>query len=178
MVKVFFDTEFTGLHQNTSLISMGLVSENGDTFYAEFNDYKEEQCDDWIKKNVIANLKYRHKPSFIFNDGSEELTMRGNTNDIRDQLEHWLKDVGSVELWSDCLAYDFVLFNELWGGAFKVPSNVYYIPFDICTMFKIKYIDPDISREAFSGMTEESDKHNALWDARVIKACYDRLEKI
>jgi hypothetical protein len=37
--KVFFNTEFTGLHQNTTLISIGLVSECGKTFYAELTDY-------------------------------------------------------------------------------------------------------------------------------------------
>ena len=38
-MKVFFDTEFTGLHQNTTLLSIGLVAENGRSFYAEFMDY-------------------------------------------------------------------------------------------------------------------------------------------
>jgi len=37
--KIFFDTEFTGLHQNTTLISIGLISECGKTFYAELTDY-------------------------------------------------------------------------------------------------------------------------------------------
>ena len=37
--KVFFDMEFTGLHKNTTLISIGLVSECGKKYYAEFNDY-------------------------------------------------------------------------------------------------------------------------------------------
>lgn len=35
MRKIFFDTEFTGLHQNTTLISIGLVSDEGERFYAE-----------------------------------------------------------------------------------------------------------------------------------------------
>ena len=30
-MKIFFDTEFTGLHKNTTLISIGLVDENGRT---------------------------------------------------------------------------------------------------------------------------------------------------
>jgi uncharacterized protein YprB with RNaseH-like and TPR domain len=30
----YFDTEFTGLHQNTTLISIGLIADTGDT-YAE-----------------------------------------------------------------------------------------------------------------------------------------------
>jgi hypothetical protein len=80
-----------------------------------------------------------------------------------------------VEIWSDCLAYDWVLFNQLWGHAFNIPKNVYYIPFDICTLFKIKGIDPDINREEFAEIQEKPEKHNALWDAKVIKACYEKL---
>jgi hypothetical protein len=79
-------------------------------------------------------------------------------------------------MWSDCLAYDWVLFCQLWGGAFGVPKNIYYIPFDICTLFKEKGIDPDINREEFAGLVAgEHDKHNALWDAKVIKKCYEKL---
>ena len=33
-MKIFFDTEFTGLHQHTTLISIGLVDEVGISFYA------------------------------------------------------------------------------------------------------------------------------------------------
>ena len=36
---VFFDTEFTGLHDNPKLISIGLISEDGaHQFYAELSD--------------------------------------------------------------------------------------------------------------------------------------------
>ena len=58
-MKIFFDTEFTGLHKNTTLISIGLFDENGRNFYAEFNDYDESQCDDWIQDNVIKYLAYQ-----------------------------------------------------------------------------------------------------------------------
>lgn len=56
MRKIFFDTEFTGLHQNTTLVSIGLVSDEGERFYAELTDYDETQCDDWITKNVLDHL--------------------------------------------------------------------------------------------------------------------------
>jgi len=39
----------------------------------------------------------------------------------------------------------------------------------------MKGIDTDISREEFSEMTENSEKHNALWDAKVIKKCFHKL---
>ena len=58
----------------------------------------------------------------------------------------------------------------------KIPKNIYYIPLDICTLFKVKGIDPDISREEFSGVNSKN-KHNSLFDAKVIKLCYEKLIK-
>lgn len=194
MTKVFFDTEFTGLHQNTTLISIGLISECGKTFYAELTDYDKSQCDDWIKKNVIKNLTitkeidesldawedYKHKEAILF---------KGKLEYLKGALENWLNQFEQVEIWSDCLSYDWVLFNQIFGHAFNIPKNVYYIPFDICTVFKIKGIDPDISREEFinienqkiDGKYPESlddiKKHNALYDAKIIKLCYEKLIK-
>ena len=54
-MKIFFDTEFTGLHKDTTLISIGLVSQDGKQFYAEFTDYDGKQVGDWIQENVIRN---------------------------------------------------------------------------------------------------------------------------
>ena len=45
-MKIFFDTEFTGLHKNTTLISIGCIDEAGRTFYAEFIDYDRSQYDE------------------------------------------------------------------------------------------------------------------------------------
>lgn len=177
--KIFFDTEFTGLHQGTTLISLGAISECGKTFYAEFTDYDIDQLDDWLWENVITKLTLKDYPEsgIILGENGKSIEMKGNTNLIKEQLEIWLLQFEEVEMWSDWLSYDWVLFNQIWGHAFNIPKNVYYIPFDICTVFKIKGIDPNISREKF-GCGEvyfEMPKHNALWDARVIKMCYEKL---
>lgn len=173
--KIFFDTEFTGLHKNTTLISIGLVSDCGKTFYAEFNDYDFKQVDDWLKENVINNLKYNGLFQKL-EQTEESISYKSTTENIREKLKTWLEQFGEVEIWSDCLSYDWVLFCDLFGHAFDIPSNVYYIPFDICTLFYMKGIDPDTSREAFAEMQEGSQKHNALWDAKVIKGCYLKME--
>ena len=161
-MKVFFDTEFTGLHANTTLMSIGLVDEDGRTFYAELNDYDKSQVDEWLENNVVANF-------------TGDNTM--NMQQLKLELTEWLAVYDSVEVWSDCLAYDWVLFNSIFGTAFDIPKNVYYIPFDICTMMKLKGVDPDINREeyAFDAVPETAQKHNALWDAQVIRACYKNL---
>ena len=62
-------------------------------------------------------------------------------------------------------------------------EKIINIPFYICTLFKIKGIDTDISREMFASNISSLDvdnlmqdlKHNALWDARVIRMCYDKM---
>lgn len=161
-IKVFFDTEFTGLYQATSLISIGMVADDGRTLYAELDNYEPGQgyITDWIKENVIANLTGE-------NVVSREVLAK--------QVTEFLAPYESVEIWSDCLAYDWVLFCQIFGGAFSIPKNIYYIPFDICTLMKIKGVDPDINREEFANMT--GIKHNALHDAKVIKKCFEILSK-
>lgn len=160
MKRIFFDTEFTGLHAGTTLISIGCISETGEEFYAEANDYAVDQVNDWLRQNVVAHLG---------TDG-----FQGTRAEIAVELTKWLERVasgGQVEMWSDVLAYDWMLFCELWGGATNLPKCVYYIPFDLGTLLKVAGIDPDISREDFADMKTGALKHNALWDARVIREC-------
>lgn len=61
-MKLFFDTEFAGLRKDTTLISIGIVSEDGRKFYAELTDYNENQCNKWINQNVVKNLHLPHIP--------------------------------------------------------------------------------------------------------------------
>ena len=205
-MKIFYDSEFTGLHQNTTLISIGFYAEDSRTFYAEFNDYDQSQVDDWIRKNVIDNLRY--KPP---DPGEDEyytrskhtenipltkfwnIRMRGNTKQIKKELLKWFRQFDIIEIWSDLLPYDWVLFVKLIAeyknGYPHLPSNVYYIPFDICTLFKLKNINPDIDREKFVVDNLEikndkilkeffNNKHISLWDSYIIKCCYEILIKI
>lgn len=171
-MRVYFDTEFTGLRQRTTLISIGAISDEGQEFYAELTDYDRSQVDGWLEKNVIAHLRLKGKGAPAMIGVNHE--MRGTREQVALALRWWLGQWKHVEMWSDCYAYDWVLFCELFGGAFGVPKNVYYIPFDLSTLLMVKGVDPDVNREAFAGM--EGDKHNALHDARVIRACVHRLE--
>ncbi len=199
MTRIFLDFEFTGLHQETTPISLGIISDCEKTFYAEFSDYKRRQVDHWIEENVIKKLRFpqpfgekaehyiasRAKNNPVGNDiyAGYSVELYGNKSDIRKELERWLKQFDRVEVWGDCLAYDWMLFCQIFGHAFNIPKNVYYIPFDLCTLLKSRGVDPDINREDFARggeywYTEDQiQKHNALWDAKVIKACVDRIEK-
>ena len=191
-MKIFFDTEFTGLHKNTTLISIGLVTEDGRTFYAEFTDYDKSQVDDWIQERVISKLIFNPSERNDLRPGGGAMigamnsgNYNGTTDFIKKNLSYWLSQFEAVEMWSDHLAYDWVLFCNIFGTAFDIPKNVYYIPFDLSTLLKVYGYDPDINREEFAevqpktfGIESNDRKHNALWDAMVIKECYNKLQSI
>lgn len=184
---MFFDTEFTGLHKNTTLISIGLVSEDNRKFYAELIDYDENQCDKWIKENVVAHL-YK-------TDWNKRQTVYipnyhlGAKQEIGKVLENWFAQFDEVELVSDVCHYDMtLLINELFYNAFSLPKNVCPACYDINQDIAKKY---NISlREAFDKSREDilyqhykeniiqGDKHNALYDAKVIRELYQILNNV
>lgn len=170
--KLFYDSEFTGLHKDTTLISIGIISDTNDVFYAEFNDYDKSQVDDWVQNNVIEELRYNDTEEY-FDVFVDDIYMKNNSKTIITYLRAWLRQFDKIEIWSDCLAYDWVLFCDLFGGALKIPENIYYIPFDICTLFKMKNIDPDIDRKEFTNTSLS--RHNSLDDAIIIQRCYNKL---
>ena len=183
-MNIYFDTEFTGLHKNTTLISIGLISEDDKTFYAELNDYDKSQVDDWIQENVIDNLKYNKKElnEIASVNGNNIFRSRivGNKDEIKEGLNEWLSQFDSVELISDVCHYDMILFIDLFRNAFHIPNNVCPCCYDINQDISIYY---NITlQEAFDKSREEilkennikinGDKHNSLYDAKVIKEIY------
>lgn len=179
-MKLFFDTEFTGLHQTTTLVSLGIVDENGRYFYAEFTDYDKSQINDWLQNNIIDNLQFTTDAKWETN--GDNFVIVGDSKQIKSALTMWLEKYKDeqIEFWSDVYAYDWVLFNGLladYSSGYPVlPQNIYYIPFDLATAFKIKGIDPDISRNDYAGGLNV--QHNALSDATVIKKCYEKVMEI
>ena len=180
-MKIFFDTEFTGLHKNTTLVSLGCVAEDGRTFYAEFTDYDKSQCDGWIKKNVLEFLCLNGL------GGNEDLKgtkVRGSAEMVKNYLKEWLSGFDSVQFVSDVSHYDFVLLIDLFGTAFDLPENVcaacHDINQDIAQHYGISERGAfDKSREEIvaelCSLPIEGVKHNALYDAEVIKAIYQEI---
>ncbi len=185
-MKLFFDTEFTGLHNDTTLISIGIIAENGQKFYAEFADYDESQCDDWIKENVLKHTILGGNDALAARLGEDSNTtvILGSKADIRYELDEWLKQFDSVQFVSDVCHYDFVLLIDIFGTAFDLPKNVLAVCYDINQDIARHYGISD--REAFDksrkdivselcGQQIEGDKHNSLYDAEVIKAIYEEI---
>ena len=182
-MNIYFDTEFTGLHKSTTLISIGLIDENGRTFYAELTDYDKSQVDYWIMENVIEHLiSSKSKNKFVYGASvfGEKTIVIGDKFKVKEELEHWLSVYDEVQLISDVCHYDMVLFIDIFGDAFSIPKNVsavcYDINQDIAKYFGCSNKEAfDISREEIVAKEEikiNGEKHNSLYDAMVIKEIY------
>lgn len=187
-MNLFFDCEFTGLHKQTSLISIGIVAENGKKFYAEFSTYRKNQCNDWIKENVLKHtiLEGNETLAKRLGEDSDTTVVLGSKADIRYELGEWLKQFESVQFVSDVCHYDMVLLIDIWGDAFRIPQNVSEVCHDINQDIAKHYGISE--REAFDKSREDivaelcgefiaGDKHNSLYDAEVIKAIYSEVSE-
>ena len=176
MKKVFFDTEFTQGGQNTTLISIGFVSEDDEHLYLELNDYDQSQITPFLQENVINLL-----------DGNSI-----NSKEASKKIESWFNKVAPgqlIQLVSAGKEIDAVLLYNLWGNVEKgssLKSWVDQLPFqiknkthlDFDTIFLMFGIDPDIDRSEFIDVKINGDRHHSLYDAMVLKECWAKLSKM
>jgi len=123
----------------------------------------------------------------------------GDSGYIRETLREWLERFATVQFVGDVCHYDMTLLCNLFGGAGDLPEHVVPICYDICQDICVRkeavpdeaeywYADMDgmwnafdISREklleCWNIPTPAGEKHNALYDAKVIKAIYDHMRR-
>lgn len=110
---VFFDTEFTELGIDPKLISIGLISEDGErTFYAELSDtYRLADVGDFARAEVLPLLE----------GGDALMTMP----DLTLRLGNWLERFEQpVQLATDSLAWDWPWIQEIFSGEWTWPENL------------------------------------------------------
>ena len=110
---IFFDTEFSDLGVDPRLISIGLVSEDGErTFYAELSDtYKPNDCGEFARLAVLPKL-----------EGGDALM---SLHELGERLVNWLQAFGEpVTLATDSLAWDWPWIHEIFGELGTWPDNL------------------------------------------------------
>jgi hypothetical protein len=193
---IFLDTEFSGLHQSASLLSLALVPDEGLWFYAVFTEVDRDSLSPWHQEHVVPHLELT--PAQLDQLGSGQYH-QGSKKEIVAALQNYLSTFEEVVIWADVPAYDWVLFCELFGGALSLPKNIHYIVRDLATLFEVKGFDVDTDRFAFAwgeaagagsisadGRTEGQAaaktaegllRHNALGDAIAGMICWRKMAK-
>lgn len=149
---IFLDTEFTELGVDPSLISIGLVSESGDEFYAELVDtYLPVECNPFVQETVLPLLQ----------GGDTLMDMR----ELSKRLTAWIKAFEQpVMIATDSLSWDWPWIIEIMGDRDTWPKNLDGKPF----LLSINYLnDYDQFVDAMEkGFTDGLRRHHALDDAK------------
>ncbi|ULH30136.1 3'-5' exoribonuclease [Leptospira weilii] len=175
MKIVFVDCEFTSSHLRTTLISVGLVTLEGKELYIVFNDYDRDQLTRWVEDNVLVHID---KQKAVFT--SEALA-------ILNEFFTEYSQGKPISLISAGKSLDLLLIFQLWHTLYpelKYFSYEKYLPeflnhrkhFDLDTIFYMSGYDPDnIDRVDFVGDKTSFRKHDALYDAHIVRKCFLRL---
>lgn len=126
-MKYFYDTEFIEDGKTIDLISIGIVAEDGRSFYAQNIDCDFSKASEWVKENVLLRL-----PGLSFIQG--EIW----TKHMDNQDANWLRpkvianalrsfcdrDIyGKPEFWGYYSAYDHVALCQLFGTMMDLPKG-------------------------------------------------------
>ncbi len=156
-MKIFYDTEFLEDGKTIELISIGMVTETGKEYYAINDDMPYDRIveDDWIMNNVIAKLGHGRKIP---------------KEQIRDEVEEFIKSAHPAELWAWYGSYDHVALAQLWGKMIDLPSQ--WVP------MWTNDLRQEVLRHApnISLPYQANGLHNALDDAKHLKLRYDYLK--
>lgn len=159
-MKFFYDCEFIEDGMTIDLISIGIVSERGQDFYAVSTEFDPRKANPWVRKNVLDRLP---NPSS---------TMWMSRRQIRDRLHNFMlsEAAGShMELWAWVGGYDHVAFCQLWGDMRALPQGMPRFTHELKQLWE------------FSGSPtlppSSQDKHDALADARDNFARYQLIQK-
>jgi DNA polymerase III epsilon subunit-like protein len=178
MKKIFLDTEFTGLHKLTTLISIALVSEDDKEYYAELIDFDEHQITPFLNKEVLSKLIIGEYDFYQdYNPESNTIRVKGNIDLVKQTLTEYLNKFDDVEIWVQT-PYAWFLFVDLFGGFGYLPKNVFRYPFDLTTAIKLYGINPMESKKDFLPNYDELltyGENNALNDARLNREIFKKL---
>lgn len=143
-MRVFFDFEFieNGREHVMEPISIGMVREDGEEYYAEFSHVKWQYASDWVNENVKPFLTGETKGMWA----------------IAEDIKKFVGD--SPEFWAYFADYDWVLLCQLYGKMIDLPKGWPFYCLDLKQSMHHLGIDRD------SIPVDNGQEHNALDDAR------------
>jgi len=156
-MRIFFDTEFIEDGKTIDLMSIGMIREDGLTYYAVSKDCDLKLASEWVRENVISHLWTGFNP----------IEVTKTREEIKRDILNFCSN--RPEFWADYCSYDWIAFCQLFGKMIDLPRN--YPMY--CNDFEqlINHLKIDKKALAISNTQE----HNALADAIQLKNEYDAV---
>jgi len=157
-MRCFLDTEFTRM--NGLLISLALVAESGQEFYAEASDgWTPGECSEFVVRNVLPHLS-----------GTPEVSLTRAT--FRYALPRWLGALGEPAT----VVYDLRADWRVLGALFDDAPNQFGVHVTLLR-WRDSAMEERFARWMDAWFAENGPRHNALVDARGFRAGVRAVEE-
>jgi hypothetical protein len=177
-MRYFYDCEFLEDGKTVDLISIGVVAEDGRELYLVNRNapWKRIKKHEWLMDNVVPGLPQPHgdwrnhmPKSWVIDFQSPHVREHAAIADMVERflLGDDLETYTDLELWADYGAYDHVALCQLFGPMIALPPGIPMFTHDLQQALRAAGNPP--MPEQDSGL------HNALADARHLKACFEAL---
>lgn len=164
-MKYFIDWEFIEDGKTIDPISVGVVREDGKTFYAVNKECDFTKASDWVKKNVLSPMGVDFLPNNTIRIAESVEKDRKTKAEIRAgllNLTKWDTDIRFIGYYAD---YDWVTTAQLFGTMVGLPKEFPMFCYDV-KQWLMDLGNPTIP------LDYTSDSHHALIDAMNIKSVY------
>jgi hypothetical protein len=154
MTKYFLDTEFIEDGKTIDLVSIGIICDDGRSFYFENSEADLTKANDWVKENVLVHLV-----------GGEVSIPRSI---IRERLINFVNSGETKpEFWAYYADYDWVVLCQLFGTMIDLPNGWPMFCMDI-KQEAVRLGDPTLPAQT-------GNEHHALADAFWNQEAYNYL---
>lgn len=177
-MKYFFDTEFIEHATGIQLVSIGIVCEDGRTFYAESCSFDERLADDWVKKNVLNKLRLQFwtKDTIAWDEKARRTTeVFGSESFIKNSILGWINAVSddkNPEFYAYYASYDWVVFARIFGRLIEKPEHFPMWVIDLKQMMWERGLTKEWKQE---NLPDPEGEHDALVDALWNKKLYQLI---
>ena len=181
MTRIFYDTEFLEDGRTVDLISIGMIREDGSTYYAVVKDddlISRAIAHPWLRENVIPTLPVKilgaDRDGALWEwdkDHIDARCVKGRAG-IAAEVADFILRYPDPELWADYCAYDHVALCQLYGRMIDLPDGVPMWTHDLRQMVE------HASNPELLPHSPQTIAHNAMDDAREVRWRYDWLAAV
>lgn len=160
-MKVFFDTEFieNGTAHFPQLISIGIIREDGEKYYAEF-EVDWDLANKWVLDNVVPKLR-----------GGDYVKTLAKA---REEIIEFCGD--SPEIWAYFADYDWVIFCGVFGRMVDLPKGWPMFCRDLKQLMWHLGIKKSDIPATISNENAHDALDDAIWNLRVYKWITSRTD--
>lgn len=153
-MRYFLDTEFIerGPNYPLTLVSIGIVDEDGRQMYAVSSEFDPETANEWVKAHVFPSLG--NGPRFT-------------RQAIAAKICAFVSD-DAPQFWGYYCDYDWVTFCQLFGTMVDLPKGWPMFCRDL-KQWCVDLGNPELPKQ------DEAQEHNALQDAKWIRRSWGFL---